>query len=698
MGAAQPRRVWLVAFVMAVGASVVTHTQVTDSRASLLARAHVWMPTRVAEMNVLRGPARPDAFPFESQVRCTFVDRTLDGNSPKFACVLASGDEIKVKFGDSNGEVHGEVAASRLLWALGFGADAMYPVRILCDGCPSTIGIPSGPDERLVDPAVVERKMPGRELASGDGPGWSWLELDLIEEEAGGATRAQRDALKLAAVLLQHTDSKPEQQRLVCLDESDDSATFRCERPFMMINDLGLTFGRANLPNSNLVGSVNLQEWANTPIWKDEGACVGNLAKSLTGTLKDPIISEEGRQFLAERLTQLSDAQIQGIFEVARVDDRAPARGDGRAAAPLAEWVRVFKAKREEIVDRRCNALWPGGISALFGTGPIRWLQERSSPPLTVVMNVISLLGYTRVLIALGVMLAFLFKLRAGAALLLLLAFTGVLTDGAKAIVSSPRPQAVDAAVENLDFVYVLGESFRNDSAMPSVDAVDGYGFPSGHVAMTTAFLFGLGYFFRWGWVWPLTLLWIPAMAVSRVYVGRHFLGDVLGGVGIGVIASTIGFLALTLARLSNPNRAAHASVRTFLVAVGCVCATLWTGIGAHETGRFLGLAAAVLLLVNGRFGYVLAARTIDNAPLTARIGRLVLAALAFAIVWSATYAALDGFGLRYTLAGALLGGAVPAFSLLPLPLVLERVLAAARARVLPARTRSRRRVPRHST
>ena len=475
--------------------------------------------------------------------------------------MLPSGDEIKVKYGEFNGEVHGEVAATRILWALGFGADAMYPVRILCRGCPDTIGVGWQPGERLVDPAIVERKMPGRELTRGDHPGWSWLELDLIEEEAGGATRAQRDALKLLAVLIQHTDSKPEQQRLVCLGEDERSASTSCEHPFMMINDLGLTFGRANLANSNLVGSVNFQEWAQTPVWKEDGACVGNLPKSLTGTLKDPIISEHGRDFLAGRLLQLSDSQIRALFEVARVDRRAVPQ-DSRTSSPVDEWVRVFKAKRKEIVDRRCDALWPGGISALFGTAPIHWLQDRSSVAMTAVMNGISALGYARVLIAIGVALAFLHTLRAGAALLLLLALTGVLTDGAKTIVSSPRPQAVDAAVKNLDVVSVLGDSFRSDSATPSVDSVDGYGFPSGHVAMWTAFFFGLGYFFRWAWVWPVMVVSIPAMAMSRVYLGRHFLGDVLGGVGVGVIAATIGLLALTLARLSNQKRATNAAVR----------------------------------------------------------------------------------------------------------------------------------------
>ena len=124
----------------------------------------------------------------------------------------------------------------------------------------------------------------------------------------------------------------------------------------MLMNDVGLTFGRANLANTNLVGSMNLELWSQTPVWKDDAACVGNLPRSLTGTLKDPVISEDGREFLADLLAQLSDAQLHDMFEAARVDPDA--------------WTRAFKAKRQQIVDRRCDVLWPGGIRALFGTGP----------------------------------------------------------------------------------------------------------------------------------------------------------------------------------------------------------------------------------------------------------------------------------------------------------------------------------------
>lgn len=51
-----------------------------------------------------------------------------------------------------------------------------------------------------------------------------------------------------------------------------------------MINDLGVTFGRANALNQQPRASVNLAEWAQLPIWKNSNTCIGNLSGSFTGT------------------------------------------------------------------------------------------------------------------------------------------------------------------------------------------------------------------------------------------------------------------------------------------------------------------------------------------------------------------------------------------------------------------------------
>jgi hypothetical protein len=325
-----------------------------EPRARIIARAQVWRPTNIRSMDIKKGPQRAGAFAPRTIVDCDFVDKKLDGNSPKFACRIGAHDEVKVKYGGTNGEVYGEVLATRLLWALGFGADAMYPVNVICRGCARSFGgIARSGDEYRFDPAVIERKMEGAELEIEGRPGWSWAELDQIDTASRGAPKAHRDALKLLAVFLQHTDSKAQQQRIVCLG-SLGPTTRSCDRPFLMISDVGLTFGGAARTNPNEVG-VNLERWRRKPVWKDREGCVGNLPRSFTGTLDDPVISEAGRRFLANLLAQLSERQIRDLFEVARVNLRLRAPGHVESGySSVDEWVQAFKQKRNEISERRC--------------------------------------------------------------------------------------------------------------------------------------------------------------------------------------------------------------------------------------------------------------------------------------------------------------------------------------------------------
>ena len=56
----------------------------------------------------------------------------------------------------------------------------------------------------------------------------------------------------------------------------------------MMINDVGKTFGTASMFNEDKKSAVNLEEWSDTPIWKDKDACVAHLSKSFTGSLEHP--------------------------------------------------------------------------------------------------------------------------------------------------------------------------------------------------------------------------------------------------------------------------------------------------------------------------------------------------------------------------------------------------------------------------
>jgi len=334
-------------------------TLTKESRLAFIRKAQVWTPTHVSTMDLRIGPQGPGAFEPDATVICDHVDAALQGASRKFFCRAGADDVLKVRYGAENGEVQGSVLASRLLWALGFGADRVYPVRVICRGCSSDpfTKTERGSGALIFEPAAIERKPEGREMNAGRNSGWAWPELALIDEAHGGAPIAHRDALTLLAVLIQHTDSKPEQQRLLCLP-GGLRADAMCDRPFMALHDVGLTFGHANFANRADTGSVNFLDWARTPIWRDAKGCVGHLSRSNTGTLGDPTIHEAGRAFLADLLVQLTDEQLRDLFAVARVDLRSR-QPNGPAVVPSAsvdEWVTVFKRKRDEIVASRCPA------------------------------------------------------------------------------------------------------------------------------------------------------------------------------------------------------------------------------------------------------------------------------------------------------------------------------------------------------
>jgi len=331
-----------------------------SERQDAIRRASVWSRTDIPSLDLKAGPAAEGGFAFNEWVTCRYKEKKLSGTSPKFACETSPDHEVKVKYGPRNAEVFGEVLATRLFWALGFAADAMYPVRVRCEGCPADPTKDAKPTagETVFDPAAIERKLNGRPMETSADSGWEWSELDDIGPLAPPGARAQRDALKLLAAFVQHTDSKASNQRLLCPSGAEIGKT-GCGSPVLMVSDLGLTFGRSGFLILNMnKNSVSLDDWTDKPVWKDEALCVAQLSQSLSGTLNNPTISEGGRAFLAGLLNQLSDPQLRDLFEAARISRRSadPSSEPDKDAAPAGVdvWVDVFKLRRAQIVNRRC--------------------------------------------------------------------------------------------------------------------------------------------------------------------------------------------------------------------------------------------------------------------------------------------------------------------------------------------------------
>ena len=169
----------------------------------------------------------------------------------------------------------------------------------------------------------------------------------------------------------------------------------------------------------------------------------------------------------------------------------------------------------------------------MFDLDPILWLQSWSSAALTAVMNGISLLGYTRAFVAFAVVIAFAFRQRAAIALLVLAGLNGAFTDVAKTSAATPRPDWTDERVQSLS---LWAERVRERNPDTPTQTEDSYGFPSGHVSGATTFFVAAALLFRWrrkGWTFAVA--GIVLMAFSRMYLGRHFLADVVGGVVVGL-------------------------------------------------------------------------------------------------------------------------------------------------------------------
>jgi hypothetical protein len=333
---------------LAISAPGRTDSAVTDDaarRQHALARARVWFPPAapISSANLSVNPADPRFKP-DAIIRCRFEVKVVGGLTPKFPCTAEPDERLKVRYGASNAEIPAELAASRLLNALGFPTDPVYSVHAVeCEGCPSfpflalrcfrnvhaesaCMPLRDRAQVRRFSPVLVERRYKGRVIEAFDDQGWRWDELDSINPKLG-ASRAEVDALRIMAVLLAHWDNKAENQRLICPDGAERDGT--CERPIAMIADLGGSFGPVK---------AHLARWQTVRMWSDPRRCEVSL-ESLPwrgGTFPPRRITEEGRQLALRLLSQLSPRQLHALFA-----------GAGFSNVP--SWVDAFRGKVRQL-------------------------------------------------------------------------------------------------------------------------------------------------------------------------------------------------------------------------------------------------------------------------------------------------------------------------------------------------------------
>ena len=274
----------------------------------------------------------------------------------------------------------------------------------------------------------------------------------------------------------------------------------------------------------------------------------------------------------------------------------------------------------------------------MLDTSFVLWLQQWASPALTEIMRAVSLWGYVPSCLAVAIVCGFGWRLRLGATLILAIVFADAMTVAAKGAFASPRPHAVDARVRTLGAF----ESSLPPAAMGTSMPADDFGFPSGHVATTAAWAVGLAWSRRKSWQLGAAASWVALMALSRMYLGRHFPADVLGGLVVGVAALALARLELspTGVGIRTLTTGTKTSLGVLLIVAVGLATLVGIGLGAHDAGRFCGLVGATLLLTH--------TRALDvSVPPATRIARVAVAlVLLGAALWSTTWTITMGPGL----------------------------------------------------
>lgn len=296
-------------------------------------------------------PLRILIFLFLASVRCTAAQTTTCQvpdqmkKDQKLPCIRAGSFMVdqpaltvhfKVKYlkppypnhNTRYNEVFTEVAASRIMWVLGFPADHVYPLgSAACIGCTSdpfdsnlkdnTASLKDTPNTFTV--VSAERETPWERINPEDDETWSWSDAARFYAD-GEWTHQQRveyDAYRLALGLFHYHNAIAQQNRLACAQWAPETAGQPrvCQRPMIFVQDLGSTFGKAkgatDLFGTNPRGSFS--DWESQTVFTNPQAC--ELRATLDGGRH---VLKEAQELVVQRLGRLDPQTVRTIFNVAR--------------------------------------------------------------------------------------------------------------------------------------------------------------------------------------------------------------------------------------------------------------------------------------------------------------------------------------------------------------------------------------------
>lgn len=185
----------------------------------------------------------------------------------------------------------------------------------------------------------------------------------------------------------------------------------------------------------------------------------------------------------------------------------------------------------------------------MFQTDLHIWLQQWDNEWIVQFFKMITRLGYVEFFMVSLIVIIFGVHFRKGFILLLIVMWTAAVTLVLKDTFDLPRPYMVERDVMIFDEEVNTDMALLDDAdatyffellPQATMDYFDNqpipYGFPSGHTSIAVAFWGALILLFRRRWLSILCVSLIFLIPFSRIYLGVHFIADVVGGYFVGVI------------------------------------------------------------------------------------------------------------------------------------------------------------------
>ncbi|MDA3932606.1 MAG: phosphatase PAP2 family protein [Tenericutes bacterium] len=156
-----------------------------------------------------------------------------------------------------------------------------------------------------------------------------------------------------------------------------------------------------------------------------------------------------------------------------------------------------------------------------FELNIVKWLQENRNGFLDFLFEFFTLFGEEAIIIGVLGLVYWSINKEYGKRLAITIFISAGINSVLKVIIARPRPFLVDDTITNL----------RPETS-------SSYSMPSGHTQSAATTFFGLAYFFKKRYLFIFAIIITILVGISRMYIGVHYLSDVLVGglLGIGIV------------------------------------------------------------------------------------------------------------------------------------------------------------------